>query len=282
MPLTPIAGTLARAQKEKFAVPLFDTFDMTSTDGMFLAIEEKRAPTIVAMYESSLNRPNARAFAAYIRARAEDCSVPVSLMLDHGSSFEQCIKAISYGFTDVMFDGSKLPLEENIRISRMVSQAAHAVGIGSEAELGLVGRGSDFADHEVRRKGYTDPDIVEEFLSQTGVDFLAIAIGTAHGLYEGDPSLDFGLLREIRSRVDVPLVLHGGSGCTNDQFRQVVSDGIQKINVATELYATTGKRLVKAAGKDDASYFGLMQAAIVSFQDRCGFYMDLFSTSGKA
>ena len=282
MPLTPIASELTRAQKEHFAIPLFDTFDMHSTDGMFLALEEKRAPTIVAMYESSMNRPNARAFAAYIRARAEDSSVPVSLMLDHGTSFEQCIKAISFGFTDVMFDGSKLPLEENIRITRAVAKAAHAVGIGCEAELGLVGRGSDFADHEVRRKGYTDPDIVQDFIDKTGVDFLAIAIGTAHGLYEGEPSLDLDLLREIRSRVDIPLVLHGGSGCTNEQFRAVVRDGIQKINVATELYATTGMRLVKKARGEGVRYFDLTQAAISSFQDRCGFYMDLFSTSGNA
>lgn len=282
MPLTPILQVLKRAQQEHFAVPLFDTFDMNSTDGMFLAMEEKKAPTIVAMYESSMQRPNARAFAAYIRTRAEDCSVPVSLMLDHGTSFEQCIKAISFGFTDVMFDGSKLPLEENIRISRQVAQAAHAVGIGCEAELGLVGRGSDYADQEVRRKGYTDPDIVDEFISKTGVDFLAIAIGTAHGLYEGEPSLDLELLREIRSRVDLPLVLHGGSGCTDEQFRAVVREGIQKINVATELYATTGKRLVKAASGEGVGYFDMMGAAIASFQDRTGFYMDLFSTSGHA
>lgn len=282
MPLTPIARVLARAQQEHFAVPLFDTFDMISTDGMFLALEEKHAPTIVAMYESSMQRPNARAFAAYIRTRAEDTSVPVSLMLDHGTSFEQCIKAISYGFTDVMYDGSKLSLEENIRISRMVAQAAHAVGIGAEAELGLVGRGSEYEDLNVRRKGFTDPDIVEEFVNKTGVDFLAIAIGTAHGLYDGEPDLDIDLLREIRTRVDIPLVLHGGSGCTDDQFRAVVQAGISKINVATELYATTGIRLVKAAKVEKARYFDLTQAATASFQDRCGFYLDLFSTSGKA
>ena len=157
MPLVHIAQELARAQQEHYAIPLFDTFDMHSTDGMFLAIEEKRAPVIVAIYESAMDRPNARALAAYIRTRAEDATVPVSLMLDHGTSFEQCIKAISYGFTDVMYDGSKLPLEENIETTRWVVRAAHAVGVPVEAELGHVGRGSEYQDFGALRKGFTDP-----------------------------------------------------------------------------------------------------------------------------
>jgi fructose-bisphosphate aldolase class II len=282
MPLVHIAQALARAQQEHYAIPLFDTFDMHSTDGMFQAMEAKSAPVIVAIYESAMDRPNARALAAYIRARAEHATVPVSLMLDHGTSFEQCIKAISYGFTDVMYDGSRLPLEENIRNTRAVVRAAHAVGIGVEAELGLVGRGSAYEDLDLRRKGFTDPDTVEEFVAQTGVDFLAIAIGTAHGLYDGEPDLDLDLLREIRSRVELPLVLHGGSGCTDDQFREVIQAGISKINVATDLYATTGRRLVEATKAEGASYFQMTRAAVESFQERCGHYLDLFGASGKA
>jgi fructose-bisphosphate aldolase class II len=282
MPLVHIQEALARAQQGRYAIPLYDTFDMHSTDGMFLAAEEKQAPVIIAIYESAMDRPNARALAAYIRTRAEEATVPVSLMLDHGTSFEQCMRAISYGFTDVMYDGSKLPLEENIQTTRTVVRAAHAVGIGVEAELGLVGRGSDYEDHDVRRKGFTDPDDGEAFVAQTGVDFLAIAIGTAHGLYKGEPQLDLDLLREIRSRVDLPLVLHGGSGCTDDQFRAVVEAGISKVNVATDLYATTGRRLVKAAQAENAAYFSLSRAAVESFQERCGFYIDLFGASGKA
>jgi fructose-bisphosphate aldolase class II len=256
---------------------------MHSTDGMFLAMKAKSAPVIVAIYESAMDRPNARALAAYIRTRAEDATVPVSLMLDHGSSFEQCMKAISYGFTDVMYDGSKLPLEENVDNTRTIVRAAHAVGIGVEAELGLVGRGSAYEDLDLRRKGFTDPDTVEEFVAQTGVDFLAIAIGTAHGLYDGEPQLDIDLLREIRSRVDIPLVLHGGSGCTDDQFRTVIQAGISKVNVATDLYATTGRRLAKCAAQaEGAAYFSMTRAAVESFEERCGFYLDLFGASGKA
>jgi ketose-bisphosphate aldolase len=237
---------------------------------------------MVAIYASTMDRPNVRAFAAYIRARAEDSSAPVSLMLDHGRSFEDCIRAIAYGFTDVMYDGSKLPMEENIETTRAVVRAAHAVGVGVEAELGHVGRGSEYADHETRRLGFTDPESVEHFVAETGVDFLAIAIGTAHGLYDGDPQLDFDLLREIRARVDIPLVLHGGSGVTEEQFRTAIANGISKINVATDLFVTTGRRLCEAALADGASYFSLTQAAVASFEERCGYYLDLFGASGTA
>jgi fructose-bisphosphate aldolase class II len=282
MPLVSIGQELERAQQGRYALPLFDTFDMRSTDGMFLALEEKRAPAMVAIYSEAMERPNARAFAAYIRVRADDSSVPVSLMLDHGSSFEQCMKAISYGFTDVMYDGSRLPLAENINSTRAVVRAAHAVGVCVEAELGHVGSGSEYQSFGAQRSGFTDPDSVERFVGETGVDFLAIAIGTAHGLYDGEPQLDIDLLREIRARVDIPLVLHGGSGLSESQFRTVIAAGISKINVATDLFVTAGKRLVEMAQVGDVSYFAMGEAAVDSFQERCGYYLDLFGASGQA
>jgi ketose-bisphosphate aldolase len=249
---------------------------------MFNVLEAKRAPAMVAIYASTMDHPNARALTAYIRARAEDSSVPVSLMLDHGRSFEECIRAIHYGFTDVMYDGSKLSFEENVETTRAVVRAAHAVGVPVEAELGHVGRGADYEDLEVRRQGYTNPDDAVRFVEQTGVDFLAVAIGTAHGLYRSEPQLDMELLSEIRARVEVPLVLHGGSGVTEGQFREAIRRGISKINVATDLYVTAGRRLVEAAQAEGASYHSLTGAAIRSFEERCGYYLDLFGASGNA
>jgi ketose-bisphosphate aldolase len=237
---------------------------------------------MVAIYASTMDRPNARALAAYIRARAEDSPVPVSLMLDHGRSFEECMRAIHYGFTDVMYDGSKLSFEENVETTRAVVRAAHAVGVPVEAELGHVGRGADYEDLDVRRQGYTDPDDAVRFVEQTGVDYLAVAIGTAHGLYRSEPQLDLELLSEIRARLEVPLVLHGGSGVTEAQFREAISRGISKINVATDLYVTTGRRLIEAAQAEGASYHALTGAAIASFEERCGYYLDLFGASGNA
>lgn len=284
--LTSIKNELARAQKGGYALPLFDTFDMKSTEGMLAALEAKRAPAMVAIYDTHFDKPEGRALAAYIRARAAETPVPISLMLDHGSSFEQCIQAINLGFSDVMFDGSALPLQENIAITRTVVRAAHAVGIAVEAELGHVGRGERYESHNARRKGFTDPNTVERFVTETSVDMLAIAIGTAHGLYKGEPQLDLDLLRAIRQRVEIPLALHGGSGCTADQFRAVIRGGITKINVATDLYQTAGSRLVTAARSGDiegrGAYFAQGKIATESFERRCGYYLDLFGASGKA
>jgi len=282
MPLVSIAKELIRAKDEKYALPLFDTFDINSADGMFMAFEEKHAPGIIGLYTSALDRPNARAYAAYIRTRAEESSVPISLMLDHGSSIEHCIKAISFGYTDVMYDGSKLPLEENIRNTRSVVQAARAAGVCVEAELGQVGSAREYQSFGAKRKGFTDPDTVEKFVKETDVDYLAIAIGTAHGIYDGDPHLDLDLLKEIRECVDIPLVLHGGTGCSDDQFREVIKAGISKINIATDLFVTAGKRLIEAAKADNASYFSICREAVESFHKRCLHYIDVFGAADKA
>jgi fructose-bisphosphate aldolase class II len=282
MPLISMVEELERASRGGYALPLFDTFDQFSTDGMFIAAEEKRAPFMLALYAGTLDRPNAKAFSAYIRTRAEQSNVPVSLWLDHGASFEQCMKAISYGFTDVMYDGSKLPIEENIATTKAIVRTAHEFGVAVEAELGHVGSGRDYRSYGSQGKGFTNPDSVVTFIEQTGVDFLAIAIGTAHGLYDGDPVLNMDLLEEIRSRVDIPLVLHGGSGCSEAQFREVTAKGISKINVATDLIVTTGKRVIETAHQENARYFDLTKSAVESFTERCGYYYDLFGASGKA
>ncbi len=282
MPLVSILPALKRAQQSHYALPLFDTVDSYSIDGMFTVLEEKKAPAMVAVYAGVLERPNGRAVAAYIRARAEAASVPVSLMLDHGGSFEHCMKAISLGFTDVMYDGSKLPFEENVANTRLVVRAAHALGLAVEAELGHVGSGAEYQEFGAQRKGFTNPDDVERFVAETGVDILAVAIGTAHGLYAGEPRLDLDLLREIRARVDIPLSLHGGSGCSDQQFRDAIAAGITKVNVATDLFVTTARRLTEAARAEDAmNYFVFGKVAIDSFVERCGHYLDVFGASGN-
>jgi len=282
MPLIAIRDELIRAKEERYAVPLFDTFEMAGADGIFMALEEKRAPALVAVYAGALDRPNGLALASYIRSMARKATVPVSLALDHGSTFEQCIKAISCGFTDVMYDGSKLRLEENIANTRLVVRAAHAVGAGVEGELGLVGRGTEYQSLGALRKGFTDPALAERFVAETGVDSLAIAIGTAHGLYDGEPHLDLDLLREIRTRVNVPLVLHGGSGLSDQQFRAAIAEGISKINVFTNLGLAAGARMVDAARVDDASYFGIIGAAREAFRERVAYYLEVFGTCGRA
>jgi fructose-bisphosphate aldolase, class II len=282
MPLVSIATILDKALREQYAVPLFDTFDMQSTDGMFAAAEQKRAPVIVAVYAGFIDLPNARALAAYIRARAESSPLPVALMLDHGGSFEHCIKAISYGFTDVMYDGSKLPVEQNVANTREVVRAAHAVGARVEAELGHVGSGSEYRAFGGQRKGFTEPAAVPAFVAETGVDCLAVAIGTAHGLYDGNPCIDLDLLRDIRARVDIPLALHGGTGVSEQQFRAVIAGGISKINVATDLFITAGRRVAELARSGKDGYFDFSKTATDAFCERCAYYIELFGAAGRS
>jgi fructose-bisphosphate aldolase class II len=279
MPLASIGPALKRALNGHYAIPLFDVFDTHSIEGVFAAAAEKCAPVIFAMPSRILDDADTPALAAYIRRRAETVQTPVSLMLDHGRSFEHCVKAISFGFTDVMFDGSKLSFEENLETTKAVVRAAHGVGALAEAELGHVGHGSQYQEFGAQRKGFTDPALAERFVAETGADLLAVAIGNAHGLYDGAPHLDLDLLRDIRQRVHVPLVLHGGTGLSEEQFRAGIANGVAKINIATDLYVSTTKRLGAALQSEKTTYFDLMPLARDSFRQRCCYYFDLFGAS---
>jgi fructose-bisphosphate aldolase class II len=281
MPLVSLLNEMPRMRSEHYAVPLFPAFDMHGMEGMFRAAEELNAPVIVAMYAKLLAEPYARAMAAHIRKRAECSPAPVSLMLDHGGSVDDCLRAIDFGFSDIMLDGSGLPYEENIAQTRIVVRAGHAAGIPVEAELGHVGNASDRID----RHGFTDPDLVKRFVAETGVDALAVAIGNAHGLYAGIPHIDLDLLAEIGRRVEVPLALHGGSGLSEEQFKSAIRMGIAKINIGTDLYVTTAKHVTARAQDAQAgpmSYFEMNQIYFNSFNERCRYYIELFGGSGKA
>jgi fructose-bisphosphate aldolase class II len=281
MPLVSILSELKKAQQGRYGLPCFDTMEMAGTQGIFQALEEKRAPAMVGVWTGIFDRPNPGAMPALVRSMAEDATVPVSLILDHGASFEHCIMALKHGFTDVMYDGSKLPIDENIETTRWIVRAAHALGAGVEAELGHVGVGSEYQSFGAQGKGFTDPATVERFVAETGVDFLAIAIGTAHGLYEGEPHIDLDLLKEIRRRVDIPLVLHGGTGLSEKQYKAAVVAGISKINIFTDLAMSAGTRMIEAAKGDKPSYFGMINQVREAFLDRCKWYIDVFGAADR-
>jgi fructose-bisphosphate aldolase class II len=281
MPLVSIADTVKKASLGGFAVPLFDAFEMNAVEGILAAAEENKAPVIIAVYDALLLLPAVSSYAAFIREAATQSPVPVSLMLDHGSSLERCAQALSLGFTDVMYDGSKLPLEENIAATRRVVEAARAAGAGVEAELGHVGEGSHYETFGAAREGFTDPAVVSRFVAETGCDLLAVAIGTAHGHYKGTPHIDLDLLGRIRKETDVPLALHGGTGLSERQYRDAIGAGIAKINIATDLLGAATRMMIEAAQRPEASYLGIVAAAKEAHRERCLYYFDLFGASGK-
>jgi fructose-bisphosphate aldolase class II len=281
MTLLSIKQMLPRAQQEGYALLLVDLMDVPSAEGFFAALEEKRSPGIAGVYGGMLERPNARALSSYLRIRAQECSMPVSLMLDHGSSLEQCKRAMEWGYTDVMFDGSLLSFTDNVAVTQQVVEAARESGVGVEAELGHVGSGNEYAEYGAIRLGFTDPGFAADFIRKTDVDFLAIAIGTAHGVYSGDPCLDLDLLKILRAEVDIPLVLHGGTGLSKEQFQSAIVGGISKINVATDMFLTAGKQIKQSAMDGEANYFRLNQAATGAIQDRVAYYLEIFGSCGK-
>ncbi len=282
MPLVSIVGMLHRAKEGGYALPLFLTPEMLAAEGTVAALEDVGAPAAVGVYAPWIDRPNARALSAFLAALAEQARVPIALMLDHGASLEQCVRAIRYGFTDVMYDGSALPLAENAAATRTIVRAAHAVGAGVEAELGHVGSGAEYAAYGAQRAGFTEPEAVAAFVEATGVDVLAVAFGSAHGVYQGEPRLDLDLLRALRQSTDIPLAMHGGSGLSVEQFQGAIAAGISKINVFTELAMTTGQRLCEHAAGGRATYFSFQDVVRATFRERCADYARIFGAAGKA
>ena len=246
MPLVTSEKMLLDAQKRGYAVGAFNCENMEMVKAIIAAAEELRAPLMLQTTPSTIKYGTLETFVAIVAAEAKKATVPVCLHLDHGSSFDLAMQAIRAGYTSVMIDGSKLDFEGNIEVSKRVADVAKAVGIPCEAELGKVGGKEDdlVADADTN----TDPMEAKEFAERTGITSLAVAIGTAHGFYVGTPVLDKERLSEIRKVVDIPLVLHGASGLSDQDVRDCVSRGICKVNFATELrkaYTDAGKALIE-------------------------------------
>ncbi|MBC7316974.1 MAG: class II fructose-bisphosphate aldolase, partial [Chloroflexi bacterium] len=218
MPLQSMVPMLKAAQQGGYAVGLFDVHTLEGVLGVLEAAAELRSPVIVA----PMGMPR-KAAVALIRELADRIPVPVAIELDHGRDFASVMDAIAAGFTDVMLDVSTRPYEENVSQTKKVVEAAHLAGLGVEGEIGHVGRGDTYDRFEEVRAAFTQPEEAVRFVAETGVDALAIAIGSAHGVYKGEPKLDFERLQEIRSHVEVPLVLHGGTGIPDPDFQKAIS-----------------------------------------------------------
>lgn len=234
MPLVTTKQLLSDAQKGGYAVGAFNVENMEMVQAVIAAAEELKSPAIMQTTPSTVKYAGLDYYFANAKVAAERASVPVAIHLDHGSSFELAMQALRTGYTSIMIDGSHGTFEENIAVSKAVADACHPSGIPVEAELGKVGGKEDDLDGGDENP-YTDPQQAVEFVKATGVDFLAVAIGTAHGVYKGVPKLDVDRLSEIRKVVDIPLVLHGTSGVPDDAVKECIRRGICKVNYATDL-----------------------------------------------
>lgn len=223
------------AKQGGYAVGAFNVNNMEIVQAILEAAEEEKSPVFLQASQGAIKYAGIEYIVALARTAAEKAKVPVALNLDHGTSFTQVVQCIRHGFTAVMIDGSKYPFEENIAITQKVIEIAHPCGVSVEAELGKIGGTEDDITVSDAEAAFTDPQEAAEFVERTKVDALAIAIGTAHGVYKGEPKLDFARLEKIRNAVDIPLVLHGASGVPEDAIRKAVPLGICKINIDTEL-----------------------------------------------
>ncbi|AKA70923.1 ketose-bisphosphate aldolase [Clostridium scatologenes] len=227
---------LSVAQENKFAVPAFNTSSCMILKGVMEACKEKQAPVIIAIHPDELSFVE-DSFIASVKEEAFKCDIPVVIHLDHGGTFEQVLRAIRCGFTSVMIDASHMTFEENIAITKKVVEVAHPLNVSVEAELGTIGTTGNGGEAGADKIIYTDPEKAKEFVDRTGVDTLAIAIGTSHGIYPKDmkPKLRLDLLKTIREIVQVPLVLHGGSANSDDEIAESVKLGISKINISSDI-----------------------------------------------
>lgn len=227
---------LRDAQKNGYAVGAFNVENMEMMQAVISAAEAERAPIILQTTPSTLKYADIAVYAAMAKAMAERSAAPIAIHLDHGDSFDLCERAAMDGYTSIMIDGSKLPLEENIAlVGRVVKMAQSFMSPCVEAELGRLGGKEDSLEVKDGDDIYTDPCEAVRFVAETGVDSLAVAIGTAHGFYKGKPKLDFERLAQLRDAVSVPLVLHGSSGVPDEDVQHAISLGVCKVNFATEL-----------------------------------------------
>ncbi|HGH4038808.1 ketose-bisphosphate aldolase [Enterococcus sp. C76] len=235
---------LAVANEKGFAVPAFNAGSGQLLNAVIEACEEAQAPVMIAIHPEELKFLT-DSFVAQVKYAAQQTDIPICIHLDHGADFNQIIHAIRLGFTSVMIDASHLSYETNVMLSKKVVEAAHAVGISVEAELGTIGDTGNTIEGGVSEIIYTDPSTAQAFIEETGIDSLAIAIGTAHGIYpkELKPKLRLDILETIRSLTTVPLVLHGGSSNSDEEIRQAVELGINKINISSDIKIVFAEKL---------------------------------------
>jgi ketose-bisphosphate aldolase len=268
---------MKKAQAGGYAIGMFDMYTIEGFQAIIEAATEQNSPVMIAPF--GMDR---RILMAAIAEMAALAPIPVAVVLDHGRDFAQVMDSIHAGFTDVMIDASTLPYDGNVALTSKVAEAAHLAGLGVEAEIARW-PGPDYADPSIRKAGLTSPDEAARFVAATGVDTLAVAIGSAHGQYVGTPELDVERLVEIKAAVSAPLVLHGGSGIADEDFRKAASLGICKVNIHTAM-AMAATAAIAATIKEDeyTHYMKLTRVAAAAIKEVVVHHMQVFGSVGKA
>lgn len=287
--LVTLSELLKDAKEGQYAVGAFNVPNLEAIRGVIQAAEELNSPVILQHAEVHENLIGLEEIGPIMLQYARAAKVPVAVHLDHGATFEMCVKAIRMGFTSVMYDASSKEYEVNLAESKEIVKIAHAAGVSVEAELGHIftsavgggeGRGSDSSeDYENLEDVYTDPDLAKEFVEETGVDCLAIGFGTVHGIYLKEPKLDLNRISQIKGKIDVPFVMHGGSGVSEENYRIAIKNGICKINYYTYMNKAAGKAVqedVKDTSGDAVFFDELSLSATTAMKDNAKSAMKIF------
>ena len=264
------------AINEDYAIGAFNVHNLEFIEGVMRAAEEMSSPVIIGIATISIDYAGLEPLAAITKDFAERSHVPTVIHLDHGDDIELVRRSIKLGFSSVMYDGSKYPIDENIKRTREIVKIAHAEDISVEGEIGVVGgfEGLDRGDisHEQLQALYTRPEEARRFVEETGVDALAVAVGTVHGMPLQNAHIDFQRLKEIHQAVDVPLVFHGCTGLKNEDYHKAIALGVKKFNVGTRLMIEFQKALKSAIGQDENTLFTCLregtEAVTAAVKDR--------------
>ncbi|QDR80889.1 putative fructose-bisphosphate aldolase [Sporomusa termitida] len=281
MALVTMKELLQDAKKRKYAVGGFNVFNFETLGAVIEVAEELKTPLVLGIPERLFKFVDVETLSAAMIRGAQKTTVPVALHLDHGYTYEGVMKAIRWGFTSVMFDGSALSFEDNLKRTKEITRIAHSLGVSVEGELGYISYYDQIKD--INEENMVKPDVAHRFVEKTRVDALAVAVGTNHGVYRGGPKLNFSRLSELNNTVNVPLVMHGGSKLSKEDYQSSIQSGITKINIATDMSMAAGETIrAELAKNQSANYIHLMSMVKKGVKDSVRKYMLSFDCISKA
>ncbi|MFO7594311.1 MAG: ketose-bisphosphate aldolase [Pseudomonadota bacterium] len=283
MPLVNMKDMLDHAYRHGYAVGAFDVVSLDFVTGIMAAAEQSRSPVILSLAESHFDYFDFELLMSAVETAARRAGVPVAIHLDHGAGLESAVTSIRLGCNGVMVDASHHPFNENVEITCRVTEMAHGCGVPVEGELGYVpGVEGEDAERHPGEPAYTSVAEAKAYVERTGVDFLAVSIGTVHGRMKGQPKLNITRLKQINEALGIPLVLHGGTGLSDDQYSRLIANGISKINYYTALADAAGECLQNNAGGGERGYTALVRGADDAIQDEAERCMRLWGAAGRA